>query len=483
MQKIYCRCRVSTLFWRYQMILAVNAHFQPMFREGSALATCTQKLRDLVTKIRDFFMTILQTILPCVFGKSAPVAAQAAPTPVPKLEQNVAAAALPVVAPLAPVHRDPAVVAAPPAQVPAAAAAAIAPPPAAAEPLAPPAEPPALVAAAIAAAPAAEPLAPPAEEPPVVVAALEPPPVIAALEEVVAQPEDAHQLPFGEHHRLHALVAPGPRVAERHNDEDRKDEAPGFGQLMANVHQLPPAQRGPAMLAAMRAARRNRPAAAEEPAREIRLIGTTGLEGDTMGAGPFVIMDAFHGLWDKVLEQPLKIDTVILDAIVRGGIIGYTECKDELEDDEQVPIRELVSSNRDFQIIPTRKEIGQIGAILDGLLAAMGDKKCLGALLVRENETYGLFITSDGIEVHNRFFVVDPYDAISLDSFDSPRAVIDHFLTARRKGNNFSVIAMEKLVGDREDLVDTGYRRTYSVDLTPEAAAAAAGRAPHEELD
>lgn len=475
------------------MITAVNAHFQPMFREGSALATCTQKLRELVAKIQEFFMTILQTILPCVFGKAAPVVPKVVPTAAPQVAQAVVAAALPVVAPLAPVRAEPAVVAAPPAEAPAAAAAAIAQP---AEQPAPPAAQPQLVVAAMAPPPAEQP-APPAEQPALVVAANEPPPAVelAAAAAAMAPPPpaivgldqpdvpapDAHELPLDAHHRLHDLAVPRPRAAVRDDEEDGKVAAPEFGQVVANIHHLPHEQRGRAMLAAMRAARRNRPpaAAAAAPAREIRLIAERGLKDENIGAGPFVIVDALHGLWDKILEHPEQISKDDLDGFVRGGIINFTDWKDAVEDEEQVPIQELVASNRDFQIIQTGKAIGPIGTILDGLLAAMGDKKCVGALLVRENETYGVLITSDAIEVHKRFFLVDPYDYISFESFDSPRALAESLLRDRGKGNNFSSIALEKLAGDRDDRGDVGYRRDRSVDLTP---AAAAGGARHEEL-
>ncbi len=105
---------MHNLFWRYKMSVAVNANLPLMFREGSALGTCTQKLRDFISKVQEIFMKILQTILPCVFGKSKPVVAEVVSTPIPPGAQTVATAEEQVILPPAvavePAAVDPAAV-------------------------------------------------------------------------------------------------------------------------------------------------------------------------------------------------------------------------------------------------------------------------------------------------------------------------------------------------------------------------------------
>lgn len=61
----------KSFFGGNNMVHAVNTHFRPNFTEGAGLATCTQMLRDLVNRIQELFLSILQTILPCVFKKSS----------------------------------------------------------------------------------------------------------------------------------------------------------------------------------------------------------------------------------------------------------------------------------------------------------------------------------------------------------------------------------------------------------------------------
>jgi hypothetical protein len=133
---------MHNLFWRYKMIVAVNANLPLMFREGSALGTCTQKLRDLISKIQGIFMKILQIILPCVFGKSKPVVAEAVSTSIQPGAQAVVTAATQVLAaPAGEVVAAPARVAADPVVLPAVEVGevAVAPVPVAAEPVVPPA--------------------------------------------------------------------------------------------------------------------------------------------------------------------------------------------------------------------------------------------------------------------------------------------------------------------------------------------------------
>ena len=71
MQKIYYILQNSkSFFWRYNMVSLVNTLSAAKLNGGAFLATCTTNLRSLASKIQQFFLKILQTILPCLFKKA-----------------------------------------------------------------------------------------------------------------------------------------------------------------------------------------------------------------------------------------------------------------------------------------------------------------------------------------------------------------------------------------------------------------------------
>lgn len=69
------------------MVEALNVHFRTVFREGNSPTTCTQKLLDLVQKIREFFLKILQTIFPCFFRESPSIDPQRVNQELPQQNQ------------------------------------------------------------------------------------------------------------------------------------------------------------------------------------------------------------------------------------------------------------------------------------------------------------------------------------------------------------------------------------------------------------
>jgi len=553
------------------MIQAVNTNFQPIFREGSALAICTQKLRDLFTKVHEFFMKLLQTILPCVFKKVTPVVAHVVQPPVPQPVQAVVAmqqqvlpalniqAHAPQLPPQAPVAE--------PAPVQAVAALPLqghVAPPAAEPQAAAPAEHQQLLEDQAPAEPAAEvavapqlPLgqAAPAEEEPQA-------PVLAVAEQLprghVAQlppdqfrqpqqgpaplerpgrpgarrqqdPLDANakpvdrdlspplgvsprdrtfglergQLPArgsgaraGKHHSAQLQPAQIEQVMSRRgrrDDVERKGPAPvqakheadAFAKKMLDIQKLPRDKRGKAALAASRASRLARDtaaAAAKPPENEMRILGETGLDETNSKAGPIVCVDAFMGLWDKILDpSDGNISPEDLDQILHRGSSTYRDCSGDLEDGI-VPIDQLLESHEDVQSVAL--EEGPIEEVLQNLVAAKLERPLLGpllgALLIRGDATSLIFIHSEGDR--NQFFVLDPYGLISLQHFDNERGVADSFLRNQEKENRFSVFALEKSKLPQADAVhpERVYVRRHGTLTREEALAQAQAQNPSQ---
>jgi hypothetical protein len=387
------------------MIHAVNANFQPRFTEGSALAACTQKLWDLVTKIRDFFMKIFQTILPCVFGKPDRVAVAVTPIPPSQTADNVVAAAIPVVL-------------------------------SAAEPQA--------VLAQVE-EPAAEPIAPAAvqELPPVVLADVFPMPEAPG---VVLDDLEEPESPTSPHSPvlqiIHRSSSAGPLKTDDNNRDPIEFKESFVKRVLENARR-PPTRRGNlSTRGAERGNRQRAPAAAAAPETENRVLGTGGLNQENSKAGPIVCLDVLVDLWDKIFN-PAQISGALLDGLIARGIMTYGECREEL-DEGRVSVNELIIQNRDVQAVPIGLQEGSIQEVLANLQVAKQGRPLLGALLTRNDQTYGIFICSAGPEEANRFIVLDPHEMISFESFENMEAVADYLLRNQGDKNEFSVVAFER---------------------------------------
>lgn len=445
------------------MTLAVNAHFQPVFREGSALATCTQKIRDLCAKVYEFFLKILQTILPCVFKPSAPLVVQSSvPDPriaavqqqaLPQPPVPAAAQQVPQVVP-PPAARLPEREDAPQFQPPP-------PPPAVPEP----APQPGPAAAAAEEVVHQAPLPGPGAAAAAVVHEAPPPPDVPREPAAAPQPGAEEALPAAaaQVEVPGQPAAPQPRL-RRHGAPDPDDVKEGdqFAHLFRDMRNLGPGQRRRAAVAAMRQIRRQRQvaaAAAKSSPKEIQLIGKEGLNAENWSAGPFVILEVIAGLWNKILDQSEEISPDLLDEFVRRGIGSAADCEADFA------LEEFVASNREVQIVPLPSESGPIGQVLKEMQEAMENRPLLGGFLVRERETYALFMYYNVNEKQRQFFLVDPNGSISFKIFDQPETLEAYFLEDRRKEDDFTVFALEKVnLPDQVD-ADVGYKRERSVDL------------------
>ncbi len=418
------------------MIHAVAANFQPTFREGSALTTCTQKLLDLVTKIRDFFMKILQTILPCVFGKPDPVVAAVTPSSAPQTAENMAAAVIPVVLPA----RE---LGAVPAQV---------------------------------AEPAAGPIVPAVEEELPPVALVNAPPMPAAPPAVEpAQP--LAPLPARQHlvlRTLHRSISVNREQTRNGSDQDPVEfKGHGlFDRTLADARRFPRSNRGGSHGYRRRGRRVVVPAAAAAPERENQVRGTGGLDEGNKKAGPIVCLEVLLDLWNKI-SNPEQISGDLLDTLIGNGIITYDECRGELNDGT-VSVSQLIGQNRDIRAVPLGLQEGSIQKILKNLQEAKQNRTLLGALFTRGDQTYGIFISSHSPEEANRFIVLDPYGTISLGYFENEEEVAAYFASSQDDADEFSVTAFEKGEGlpsfDDGDMVHVARRGS----LTREQALALA---------
>lgn len=55
------------------MTNSIQSSSHPAMMQETCFETCTRKLQELIHKIKEIFLTVLQTLCPCFFRREAPV--------------------------------------------------------------------------------------------------------------------------------------------------------------------------------------------------------------------------------------------------------------------------------------------------------------------------------------------------------------------------------------------------------------------------